>query len=193
VREALQYATPRVRAHTLAVASRFEAAGAHVQEVSLGERLELILAVHQVLMQTEAAAVHWQLLEQYPGAHQPRLRAYVEVGRLLPGFSYVHAQRVRRRIRQAMRQSLANHDVFLLPTAVDIAPGRESTGDTSLQAPFSLVGFPSLTLPSGILEPEGLPLGVQLASLPWQEDRLLSVGAWCEAQLPPMPAPPAVT
>src|SRR5206468_2350313 len=69
-REALHQATPRVREHTLSVASSFERAGARVQEVSLGESLELILAVHQVIMQTEAAAVHWQLLEQYPGAHQ---------------------------------------------------------------------------------------------------------------------------
>jgi Asp-tRNA(Asn)/Glu-tRNA(Gln) amidotransferase A subunit family amidase len=56
--------------------------------------------------------------------------------------------------------------------------------------PFSLVGFPSLSLPSGVSQPEGLPLAVQLVSAPWHEPRLLSVGRWCEAQLPPMPAPP---
>ena len=142
-------------------------------------------------MQTEVAAVHWQLLEQYPGAHQPRLRAYVEVGRLLPGVAYIHAQRLRRRIRQPWRAALRQVDALLLPTALDVAPGRETTGDPSLQAPFSLVGFPSLSLPSGVLQPERLPLAVQLARLPWQESRLLAVGAWCEAQLDPMPAPPA--
>lgn len=191
VREALQHATPRMRTHVQEVAARFEAAGAHVQEVSFGEPLELILAVHHVVMQTETAGVHWQLLEQYPGAHQPRLRAYVEVGRLLPGVAYVQAERLRRRIRHALIHSLSSVDALLLPTASDVAPGRESTGDPSLQAPFSLVGFPSLSLPSGILAADGLPLAIQLAALPWQEARLLSVGRWCEAQLPPMPAPPA--
>jgi aspartyl-tRNA(Asn)/glutamyl-tRNA(Gln) amidotransferase subunit A len=191
VREALQHARPTVREHTLTIARQWEAAGARVQEVSLGQPLELILAVHQVIMQTEAAAVHWQLLEQFPGAHQPRLRAYVEVGRLLPGVTYVHARRVRRRIRQAMRQSLSTVDALLLPTAVDLPPGRETTGDTSLQAPFSLVGFPSLSLPTGVAEVERLPLAAQLACLPWHEAQLLSVAAWCEAQLPAMPAPPA--
>jgi aspartyl-tRNA(Asn)/glutamyl-tRNA(Gln) amidotransferase subunit A len=193
VREALEHAAPRVREHVLAAASHLEAGGAQIAQVSLGEPLELIHAVHQVIMQTETAAVHWQLLEQYPGAHQPRVRTFAEIGTLLPGVSYVHAQRLRRRIRESIRQSLASVDALLLPTADDVAPGRETTGDPMLQAPFSLVGFPSLSLPSGVLESESLPLAVQLVALPWQEARLLSVAAWCEAQLPPMPGPPAFT
>jgi Asp-tRNA(Asn)/Glu-tRNA(Gln) amidotransferase A subunit family amidase len=191
VREALEAASPRLREHLQAIAHHFEAGGARAVEVSLGEPLDLILAVQHVIMQTEAATVHWQLLEQFPGSHQPRLRAYVEVGRLLPGVAYLHAQRLRRRIREAMRRSFETVDALLLPTAVDVAPGRETTGDPSLQAPFSLVGFPSLSLPSGISQPDGLPLAIQLVTPPWQEQRLLAVGQWCEAQLPPMPAPPA--
>ncbi len=191
VREALQHASPRLRDHTLAIARRFEAAGARLEDVSFGEPLELILAVHHVTMQTEVAGVHWQLLEQYPGAHQPRLRAYVEVGRLVPGVAYIHAQRLRRRIRNTMARSFAGIDALLLPTADDVAPGTETTGDPSLQAPFSLVGFPSLSLPSGITQPEGLPLAIQLAALPWHEASLLTTATWCEAQLEPMPAPPA--
>jgi len=50
-----------------------------VGAVALTESDDLILAVHFVIMQSEAAAAHWQLLEQYPGAHAPRLRAYVDV------------------------------------------------------------------------------------------------------------------
>jgi Asp-tRNA(Asn)/Glu-tRNA(Gln) amidotransferase A subunit family amidase len=189
VREALEHASPRLREHVLAVASGFEQAGAHVREVSFGEPLRLILAVHHVIMQTETAAAHWQLIEQYPGAHQPRLRGYVETGRLLPGVSYLHAQRLRRRIRKSMRNCLSAVDALLLPTAVDVAPGRETTGDPSLQAPFSLVGFPSISLPSGVAD--GLPLAIQLAAAPWQEAELLGAATWCEAQLSPMPAPPS--
>jgi aspartyl-tRNA(Asn)/glutamyl-tRNA(Gln) amidotransferase subunit A len=192
VREALHIATPRLREHLLQVAAQFEAAGARVEEVSLGEPLDLILAVQHVIMQTEVAAVHWQLLEQYPGSHMPKLRASIEVGRLLPGVVYLHAQRLRRRIRAAVARSLAHVDALLLPTATDVAPTRETTGDTSLQAPFSLVGFPSLSLPSGVLQvqAEGLPLAIQLVSPAWQEARLLTVARWCEAHLPPMPGPP---
>jgi len=191
VREALQHATPRLREHLLQVAAAFEAAGARVEELSLGEPLDLILAVQHVIMQTELAATHWQLLEQYPGSHQPRIKASIEVGRLLPGVVYLHAQRLRRRIRAAMARSLAHVDALLLPTATDVAPTRETTGDTSLQAPFSLVGFPSLSLPSGLTEaPAGLPLAIQLVSPAWQEARLVAVGRWCESQLAPIGPPP---
>ena len=189
-REVLQHAAPRLREHVTRVAAKFEAAGARVEEVSLGEPLDLIIAVHHVIMQTETAAAHWQLLEQYSGAYMPRLRAYVEVGRLLPGVLYLHAQRLRRRIREAMRRSLADLDALLLPTVGDVAPTRETTGDPSLQAPFTLAGFPSLSLPSGLAEPEQLPLAIQLVAPAWQEAGLLAVGRWCEAHLPPIAAPP---
>jgi Asp-tRNA(Asn)/Glu-tRNA(Gln) amidotransferase A subunit family amidase len=190
VTEALSAAAPRVADHLRAVAAGFERDGARLVEAHLGEPLDLILAVHHVIMQSEAAAAHWQLLEQYPGSHAPRLRAYVEVGRLLPAALYLHAQRLRRRIRAFMARHLEMVDAFLLPTAVDVAPARDTTGVPSLQVPFSLTGFPSLSLPSGVLAEEGLPLAVQLVAAPWQEARLLNVGRWCEAHLPAMPVPP---
>jgi aspartyl-tRNA(Asn)/glutamyl-tRNA(Gln) amidotransferase subunit A len=192
VREALQRAAPRMREHLLQLATHFETAGARVEEVSLGEPLELILAVQHVIMQTEVAAAHWQLIEQYPGSHMPRIRASIEVGRLLPGAVYLHALRLRRRIRVAIARGLASVDALLLPTAADVAPTRETTGDTSLQAPFSLVGFPSLSLPSGLLQvgSSRMPLAIQLVAPAWQEARLLAVGRWCEAQLPPIGPPP---
>jgi aspartyl-tRNA(Asn)/glutamyl-tRNA(Gln) amidotransferase subunit A len=188
-RAGLDRASPRVRDHLADVAKRFEADGARVTEIGLELELDLVLAVHHVTMQTETAAVHRQLLEQYPGAHAPRLRAYAQVGQLLPGAAYVHAQRLRRRIRGAMLRALEGFDGLLLPTASDVAPTPETTGDTSLQAPFSLVGFPSLSLPSGLHAQPKLPLAIQLVSAPWEEARLLSAARWCEAHLPPMPAP----
>jgi aspartyl-tRNA(Asn)/glutamyl-tRNA(Gln) amidotransferase subunit A len=196
LRPALDRAVPTVREHVTRVAEDFEAAGARLVEVQLEVRLDVILGVHHVIMQAEAAAVHWQLIEQYPGSHAPRLRAYVEVGRLLPGAVYLHAQRLRRRIRAALAAALSSVDALLLPTARDVAPTTETTGDPSLQAPFSLAGVPSLSLPSGLLErsdlPTPLPLAVQLVAAPWQEARLLSVARWCEQRLPAMPAPPLV-
>ncbi len=189
VRDGLERAVPRVRSHVEEVARRFEAAGASVRPVQLEEDLDLILAAHHLIMQTEAAAVHWQLQQQYPGAHAPRLRAYVEVGRLVPGALYLHAQRLRRRATAGIERLLADLDALLLPTAVDVAPGPETTGDPSLQTPFTLAGLPAISLPSG-LAPERLPLAVQLVGGRWQDARLLEAARWAEAQLGPMPAPP---
>src|SRR5215472_3307698 len=140
VREVLETCSKRMAEHLESVADGFERAGGHVMEVTLGEPLDLILAVHHAIMQSETAAAHWQLIEQFPGSHAPRLRAYVEVGRLMPSVVYLHAQRLRRGIRAAMLRSLGAVDALVLPTAVDVAPGRETTGVPSLQVPFSLVG-----------------------------------------------------
>ncbi len=187
---AVERAQLRVADHVREVARTFAAAGATVVDVTLEHDLDVILAVHHVVMQTEAAAIHWQLLEQYPGAHAPRLRAYVEVGRLLPGAAYLHAQRLRRDIRRDLLRAVESVDALLLPTASDVAPMAATTGDPSLQAPFSLVGFPAVSLPSGVLASDALPLAVQVVGAPWQDPRLLAVAEWCERQLPPMPAPP---
>lgn len=189
LRAVLDRAAPRVRQHLEDVARRFAAAGAEVREVELLTPFELILAVHHVTMQTEAAAVHRQLLDQYPGQHQARIRAYTQVGQVLPGAGYLHAQRLRRRIAADLARALDGVDALLLPTASDVAPGRETTGDPSFQAPFSLVGMPSISLPSGLTQ-EHLPLAIQLAAGSWRDASLLETATWCEARLESMPAPP---
>jgi len=47
---------------------------------------------------------------------------------------------------------------------------------------WSLTGFPALNLPIGF-DPQGLPLGLQLAAPPHADNALLGAAAWCEAQL----------
>ena len=189
VRAALERSTPEVATHLADVAQCFKAEGATVHEVQLEDALETILAVHQVIMQTEAAEVHAQLLKQHPAAYDPRLRAYLEAGRLLPGVSYVRAQRLRRRIAADMERCFMDLDVLMLPTATDVAPGMETTGDRSLQTPSSLTGLPAVSLPSA-LSSEWLPLAIQLIAPCWQEPRLLEVARWCESRLGRLPAPP---
>ncbi len=189
VRAALDRSTAEVATHLVDVAQRFKAEGATVCEVQLEDTLETILAVHQVIMQTEAAEAHAQLLKRHPAAYDPRLRAYLEAGRLLPGVSYVRAQRLRRRIDADMERCFMDLDVLMLPTATDVAPGTETTGDRSLQTPASLTGLPAVSLPSA-LSSERLPLAIQLIAPCWQEPRLLEVARWCESRLGRLPAPP---
>ena len=188
--DVLERAEPEVGEHIVGVARRFEAEGARVREVYLEESFDVLLAVHQVIMQTDAAAVHRGLLEQYPEHYAPRLRAYLEIGGVLPGASYVHAQRLRRRIAADMDRCLGGVDALLLPATTDLPPRIDSgtTGDRSAQTPFSLLGLPAISLPSG-LSRERLPLAIQLAGARWQEGRLLRTARWCEERLKPIPAP----
>jgi Asp-tRNA(Asn)/Glu-tRNA(Gln) amidotransferase A subunit family amidase len=56
---------------------------------------------------------------------------------------------------------------------------------------FNLLGFPAAVVPMGYSE-EGLPIGVQIVGLPWQEEVVLAVAARLERergvwQAPPLP------
>ena len=187
---ALQPASQEVAEHVRRTADHFESEGASVIETRLGYSLELIHAVHQVTMQSEMAAAHRDLLELYPDAYRPGLRSFLEVGSALPAWAYVHAQRIRRLITLDLEAALRAVDAIVLPTCSSLAPARESgTGDSSLQAPFSLIGAPSISLPSKPGE-SGLPLAIQLAAPAGSDRALLAVARWCESRLESPPAPP---
>jgi len=53
---------------------------------------------------------------------------------------------------------------------------------------FNLLGFPAVVVPMG-MSPEGLPIGVQIVGRPWEEERILAVGAVLEEARGPWPNP----
>ena len=78
------------------------------------------------------------------------------------------------------RELFEDCDVVLSLPAPGPAPARlDSTGDPSFCTLWSLLGFPALTLPTGLTE-TGLPCGMQLAAAAAADNRLLRVAQWCE-------------
>jgi Asp-tRNA(Asn)/Glu-tRNA(Gln) amidotransferase A subunit family amidase len=100
----------------------------------------------------------------------------------------VRSLRIRRQFRRELLHLLERYDVLLTPTTPAPAPEGTATGDPQFQVPWSLSGFPSITVPCG-LTASGLPLGLQLASAPFTEAPLLAAAAWCEDVLGRGPAP----
>ena len=123
-------------------------------------------------MQAEAATVHAGWIARERQHYSPRIRGEAMVGQLLPSWVYLQAQRVRRRLAAETVQLAAEVDTFLLPTASNLAPGPETTGNPSFQSPWSLIGWPSISIPSGISS-DGLPFAVQLVARPLDELTLL--------------------
>ena len=152
-----------VRAHLLDVVARLRGAGATVTELRLPSSFDLYLAAHRLTMQAEAATVHAGWIARERQHYSPRIRSEAMVGQLLPSWVYLEAQRVRRRLAAETVQLAAEVDTFLLPTASNLAPGPETTGNPSFQSPWSLIGWPSISLPSGISS-DGLPFAVQLVA-----------------------------
>ena len=110
------------------------------------------------------------------------------MGMLIPGDLYVRALRIRGQFRRELRPLLERYDVLLTPTTPTPAPEGMATGDARFQAPWSLSGLPSITVPCGATT-SGLPLGIQLVSGTFTEATLLAAAAWCEDVLGQAAAP----
>ena len=188
VADYLDVASPEVAEHTRAVAARLERAGASVRQVRLPRPLPLLLATRNILGQVESASLHARAVRERPQGYGPRITAHVQVGQLIPGEAYIQAQRLRRQLRPEIEALLDGLDGLLMPTVDVVAPDPATTGNAAFQAVWSLFGFPSLTLPSG-LSAERLPLAVQLVARPFDEATLLGAAAWCEALLDRLPRP----
>ena len=53
---------------------------------------------------------------------------------------------------------------LVMPATIGPAPGSETTGVPTFNAPWSYIGWPSLTIPCG-LSTEGLPVGLQFIAM----------------------------
>jgi Asp-tRNA(Asn)/Glu-tRNA(Gln) amidotransferase A subunit family amidase len=156
--------------------------------VRLATALAVVAAAQQTIMQVEAAEIHRDLHQAHSDHYAPRIRALVEIGQLVPATLYLRAQRLRRRFRQEVAALFREVDCLVMPTASNLAPTRETTGDRTFQAPWSLIGLPALTIPAGLAD--GLPVGLQIVADAWHEPRLLAAARWVETILPALPLPP---
>ncbi len=157
--------------------------GAEITTLRLPKSFDAAHAAHRVIMSTEAAAVHRSLFEAEMPRYRPYIRGQIASGLLVPAHTYLAALRIRRIYRAEMDRAIAGLDAVATPSTTDAAPeGIAWTGDPAFNAPWSLAGFPTVTVPSG-LSTVGLPLGLQLAAQPRRDMRLLTMAKWCEAAL----------
>ncbi len=163
-------------------------AGASVEEVKPPASLHAGRAAAALIMRSDVASIHAELYARKADLYRPAIRGAIELGMLIPGDLYVRSLRIRSQFRRELTTLLTQYDVLLTPTTPTPAPEGMPTGDAVFQAPWSLSGFPSITVPCG-LTASGLPLGIQLASGPFTEASLLAVAAWCEDVLGRGPAP----
>ena len=175
--------------------------GAEVKPVKLPDGAALN-AVGQVILLSEAAAV----MEPYLGERQrfgADVLALLEQGRLIPATDYLHAQRLRRRMRAEFEKVWTEVDCLVCPTTPNTAPrigettvrlgGREENvrmATTRLVRGFNVLGYPALSIPCG-LSGGGLPIGLQIVGPAFDEATVLRLGAALEdagVSIPPCAA-----
>ena len=89
-------------------------------------------------------------------------------------------------------RATAKFDIVLGPTVCDVAPlARPLTGEDFIYTlPWSLTGWPAVSIPAGADPATGLPLAVQVAAPRWRDHVVLAVAACLEDHVPSCSAAP---
>lgn len=107
-------------------------------------------------------------LEQLSAA----LQTYLEKCAQIPPAELIKAQDVINRVKRQPELIFGEADLILSAAALGEAPARDTTGDPVLCRAWTALGIPCINLPIGFGN-HGLPLGLQVAARPGQDDLLL--------------------
>jgi aspartyl-tRNA(Asn)/glutamyl-tRNA(Gln) amidotransferase subunit A len=141
-----------------------------------------------VIIGSEAASVYLEELRTKKEDMVKEVRTRLMVGAALSALDYITAQKISRRLREAILNTLKSIDILALPTTPLTAPpirsefveinGKEVRAYNMLArftTVFSLVGVPALSVPCGFTD-ENLPAGLELVGRPLQEYTLFKAG-----------------
>lgn len=185
---------PEVIASTNNAIEKLSRAGAVIEDTELPSSFNTIFDAHRTVMNVECATYHQELFQDKFAEYSPKIRSYIESGLLIPASYYVQSLRLRRIQRREFTTLASKWDILLTPTTHTSAPkDLTTTGDPMFQSPWTTTGLPTITIPSGLGKTTGLPLGIQLATTPFSEKRLLAVAYWCEQVLGIQLIPPTST
>jgi aspartyl-tRNA(Asn)/glutamyl-tRNA(Gln) amidotransferase subunit A len=176
-RELLDRAGPPLRAHLEALIEQLAEAGATIVEVAMPPSFGGIVDAGRLILEAEAAAYHESMYAEHAADYGPGIAELVTAGLARRATDLVRAERVRATFRDEMAPILGAGDALLSPVAPGPSPRRdEGTGDFTLCAPWSFIGVPSISIPTGV-DDHGLPLAVQLVG---GLGRLLGAATWSE-------------
>jgi aspartyl-tRNA(Asn)/glutamyl-tRNA(Gln) amidotransferase subunit A len=163
----------------------WRALGASLIDVQLPDA-DPAFELGDVVVKSEAAALHATWLRERAGDYAPGIRQQLEAGLAIPAPRYVEAVRAQPSVRRQYLSAFENVDVlhvaahpFPAPTMADCAPTTPGAVNAFWAAyprftrPFSYVGLPVLALPCGFAA-SGVPIGCQLVGRPNDESRLLA-------------------
>ena len=178
------------RKHTDGIVDQLSRAGATIEEIPLPDSIDTVIEDQRTIMAVEGAAFHQPMYERQSQDYQPKLREMLRQGLATDGQTYSRALERRQQFTAEMQALAGKADVLLTPsTPTPALPDITNTGNTMFQGPWTSCGLPVITIPSG-LAASGLPFGIQLASAPFSEPKLLAAARWCENVLGVELSPP---
>lgn len=175
----LEQAGPGGRAALRVQLEALAARGYPVREVPVMPDLAAINHRHRRMVAAEAAAEHSEWFGSHASLYRPRTAAIIRDGMTVGPAELAAARAGCLELRRALEEAMAEHglDLWASPPAPGTAPrGLDSTGDSSLNLPWTHAGLPVVTVPGGS-DAAGLPYGLQLAGRFGDDEPLL---AWAE-------------
>ena len=161
--------------------SRLRAAGMTIQPVDLGDMLAGLNQASRIVMAYEAARFHEQRYKEY-GSRLADMANLVQEGLQVASERYDEARAFIGECQVRVRKVYEATPVMLVPAATGPAPfSLASTGDPRMNAPWTALGTPAISIPMAAFN--GLPLGLQLTADRGDDPRVLHTAVRVEAAL----------
>jgi len=190
---------PLVEENFQRFASNLGDMGCTIGEADLGPVQE-VYDKWLVIRRAEATAFHQRWLDTVPELYGADVRKLLELGKDILAVDYVNAINSRPSVIERFSQAMDKFDFLIAPTTSIPAPkigqnattihGKEISVYSALNRltlPFNYVGFPVVTIPSGLVN--GLPLGVQVIGKLFEETAVLRLARAYEERFGPFPLP----
>jgi Asp-tRNA(Asn)/Glu-tRNA(Gln) amidotransferase A subunit family amidase len=161
--------------------ARLRGAGLRTEPLELGDMLARLNEASRVVMAYEAARFHRSRYEEY-GDRLAHLADLVREGLKTGEDRYQEARAEITTSQARMSEVYKTVSLILVPAATGPAPfSLASTGDPRMNAPWTALGTPAVSIP--LATGDGLPLGLQLTADRGDDRRLLRVAVHVGAVL----------
>jgi Asp-tRNA(Asn)/Glu-tRNA(Gln) amidotransferase A subunit family amidase len=151
--------------------ARLRAAGVTIRSVDIASMLVRLNDAQRTVMFYEGARFHEQRFKEF-GARLADMADLVRDGLQIPVKRYDDARRSIAECRNTVGEIYKSTPVILVPAATGPAPlGLTSTGDSRMNAPWTALGTPAISIPMPV--GSGLPLGLQLTADHGQDARVI--------------------
>jgi len=151
--------------------ARLRGAGVSIRSVDIAGMLDRLNAAQRTVMFYEGARFHEQRFKEY-GARLADMADLVREGLEIPVQRYDEAMKYIAECKTRVAELYKATPVILVPAATGPAPlGLASTGDSRMNAPWTALGTPAISIPMPVAT--GLPLGLQLTADHGQDARVI--------------------
>jgi Asp-tRNA(Asn)/Glu-tRNA(Gln) amidotransferase A subunit family amidase len=146
--------------------------GLRIKSIDIAESLKKLDEAQNLEMFYEGARFHEGRLKEFGDRFDPAVAELVREGLQIPAERYKEIKGFVDDSRVRFAEIFKLTPVILTPAATGPAPlGLSTTGDARMNAPWTVLGTPAISIPMPV--GDGLPLGLQLTADLGQDSRVL--------------------